>query len=706
MNTPPLLLGATLLFWGWQAGLLWVGAVMAVALESPRLVKARWEVSDEDLSRIWTFCSLLFMVVAVYAFTANEGPSHFGSFFQNPNASTSSRAGAASARTAASLFRWLPMTFFLFVAAQAWSSRREIPLTAISLIMRRRKRREKPGSSEVAHRGINVAYPYFGVCLFAASNHPADNSTFFWGSGLLIGWALFSQRPRRFRTACWVGAFSLAIALGYFGQRGIGRLQNYLSDLNPQWLAFLRRPWIDPVQSRTSLGHIGRLKESRRIVIRLWPVSGEAPTYLREASYSTYESRGSVWVAGKDFYTMFPQTNGTSWLLLPDKTNTAEVQIASYLEGVSRDTDLPMGLLPLPAGVSRLDNLPAYVVRTNSAGAVLAEGPGLVVFDACYGPGASFDSPPNAYQDCDVPPHEWPALDQTISQLPLAGKSTSAKLRVINSYFQSHFTYSTWQRRPRTTGTNQTPVSRFLLDTKSGHCEYFATATVLLLRRLHIPARYAVGYTVHERSGSGYVVRERDAHAWCLVWNADAHVWQDFDTTPASLVNEEAKRASPFQWLADRWSWIKFQYAKFRWGQTRWRQYLLWGLVPVLAMLLYRIIFWRGSRVRRQSGKGLPAVIRHGLDSEFYLVERILAQRAVARRTNEPLTGWLERVSADPALQELWPSVLALLSLHYRYRFDPRGLSDSDRERLRSEANACLQALRRLPFTQKAVRQP
>ena len=65
-------------------------------------------------------------------------------------------------------------------------------------------------------------------------------------------------------------------------------------------------------------------------------------------------------------------------------------------------------------------------------------------------------------------------------------------------------------------------MSRFLLRTRSGHCEYFATATVLLLRQLGIPARYAVGYAVHEATGRKYVVRQRDAHAWCLVWNPNS----------------------------------------------------------------------------------------------------------------------------------------------------------------------------------------
>ena len=98
MKAPPLLLGATLLFWGLQSDFLLVGAVMAVVLESASFVKARWEFSDEDFSRIWTFCGLLFLASAVYTFTANEGPSSFSCFFQDPNPLTQRAAGRASSR--------------------------------------------------------------------------------------------------------------------------------------------------------------------------------------------------------------------------------------------------------------------------------------------------------------------------------------------------------------------------------------------------------------------------------------------------------------------------------------------------------------------------------------------------------------------------------------------------------------------------------
>src|SRR5262249_21143994 len=143
-------------------------------------------------------------------------------------------------------------------------------------------------------------------------------------------------------------------------------------------------------------------------------------------------------------------------------------------------------------------------------------------------------------------------------------------------------------------------------------------ATVLLLRQLGIPARYAVGYAVHERSGSGYVVRLRDAHAWCLVWNEKAKRWQDFDTTPASWVEEEASRASPFQKLSDLWAWLEFQLSSLRWGQSNLRPYLLSVLGLALTLLLYQI-FRRQKRGKQKLRKPEPSPDWPGLDSEFYL---------------------------------------------------------------------------------------
>ncbi|MEQ8822536.1 MAG: DUF3488 and transglutaminase-like domain-containing protein [Sumerlaeia bacterium] len=80
-------------------------------------------------------------------------------------------------------------------------------------------------------------------------------------------------------------------------------------------------------------------------------------------------------------------------------------------------------------------------------------------------------------------------------------------------------------------------LTHFLRVAREGHCEYFATSMVLMLRSLGIPARIVNGYLTDEwnRTGQGYyVVRQEHAHSWVEVRFPDSPVWVTFDPTPAS----------------------------------------------------------------------------------------------------------------------------------------------------------------------------
>ena len=117
----------------------------------------------------------------------------------------------------------------------------------------------------------------------------------------------------------------------------------------------------------------------------------------------------------------------------------------------------------------------------------------------------------------------------------------------------------------------------------------------------------------------------------------------------------------------------------------------------MLALLLYQIIFrhGRGRRPRAKTGDSAAAILWPGLDSEFYLLERKLAERGVPRQPGEPLSDWLGRTLDDPALADLRQPLQALLRRHYRHRFDPRGLSAPEREALARESKTCLETLSR-----------
>jgi hypothetical protein len=72
----------------------------------------------------------------------------------------------------------------------------------------------------------------------------------------------------------------------------------------------------------------------------------------------------------------------------------------------------------------------------------------------------------------------------------------------------------------------------FLFDAQTGFCNYYASAQVLMLRALGIPARMAVGYAEGEFNPetNTYIVRKKDSHAWPEVY-FEGYGWVAFEPT-------------------------------------------------------------------------------------------------------------------------------------------------------------------------------
>jgi transglutaminase-like putative cysteine protease len=81
----------------------------------------------------------------------------------------------------------------------------------------------------------------------------------------------------------------------------------------------------------------------------------------------------------------------------------------------------------------------------------------------------------------------------------------------------------------------QEPLADFLFGKRRGHCEYFSTSMVLLLRSLGIPARPVHGFAggVYNPIGGYRMIRQGDAHAWVEVF-FPGYGWRTFDPTPPS----------------------------------------------------------------------------------------------------------------------------------------------------------------------------
>lgn len=689
-SPPPLLTGAALLFWGWQTNFLLMGALLAVLAEGARVTRAQWDLSEEDFNRLWNLTALFFIAAAVLSFTLNDGPEAVGRLLDEQALAATRAAGETSQRTAASLIQWFPMIFALFLLAHTLSRRGPLPLAVFSLLAR--KARQAGETHPLAERSVNVGWAFFALCLVSASINTNEGPGFYAGTALLLAWALAVKRSRRYRLATWAAVAGLAALAGYFAQSELTSLRRIFENWTPQitWRPTGRRTSPDHVY--TALGQLGRIKDSGRIVMRVEPKEGTpVPGLLRTASYRYY--RSPAWAAGNfrselgervPTGAVQPESGGVNYVLRP----------AAPLARVGITTPLARGadLLPLPPGVARLENLVAYTLKTNILGAAIIDGPGVVVFDAVFHPLGTFDGAPTE-ADFHVSERERGAIDAAAEELNLPSGLTPAQiLRAVHAWFQDNFTYRTWQPGGVGDGEQVTPLQWFLAPTnRAGHCEYFATATTLLLRRLGLPARYAVGWAVAEPAGGDYVVRERHAHAWTLVYYNGQ--WHDFDTTPASWLAEENRRASPFQFVSDAWTWVKFEFLKWRWGQSSLRRYIWWIIGPMLLFLLYRLLRRRPRSRPRYVNPLEEELVRLGLDSEFYQVERRLKQFGFVRQPAETLAEFLERALRDPRLGPLEGPLRGLLRLHYQLRFDPRGLNHAARRELRDGVRAALEQI-------------
>jgi hypothetical protein len=95
-----------------------------------------------------------------------------------------------------------------------------------------------------------------------------------------------------------------------------------------------------------------------------------------------------------------------------------------------------------------------------------------------------------------LPPRHWEA----------AGRLLCDHLAQSGEY-----TYSLVQE----VGPGPDPTVNFLVHTKHGACERFASALALLLRAQGVPARLVKGYSGADHEGEGnYTVRQSHAHAW------------------------------------------------------------------------------------------------------------------------------------------------------------------------------------------------
>ncbi|MGD9305678.1 MAG: transglutaminase-like domain-containing protein, partial [Desulfobacterales bacterium] len=651
MKTPALLLGASLIFWGWQADLWLLALPMALIFESSRLIRLRWDLSNRDFRRITDGCTILFIFLVVYLLF-----SHRTAYF------------------IVALIQYLPVVFFPLLATQAYSTSDRIDIRTLFLLLRRKQKDENAGRTL-----LNFSFPYFAVCIVSASAANIRDSSFYVGLLVLVALVLWRVRSRRFSPVLWFGMLVIAGGGGVVGHIGLHQLQLFLEAKGLEWTSDFRHHDPDPFRTHTAIGDIGSLKPSDRIIFRVTPQDHKAsPMLLREATYNRYLS--PIWVAvSPNFAPVQPDAEDTTWRFYPEPAGGRSITVAASLHK-------GQGVLKLPDGAYRVDNLPVVSMQRNQYGTVKVDGgPGLVAYRVQFDRRVAGQSPPVEY-DLSIPDREKAAVDLIRDRLQLTGKPPREILERVENFFQKNFSYSLVQHGG---GPKKTPLANFLLQNRAGHCEYFATATVLILRSAGIPARYARGYSVHEfsRLENRFIVRDRHAHAWARVY-VDG-TWYNFDTTPGTWISIEDAAAPGWEFVTDLGSWCWFNLTQgFIWArQSNGFAYLGWLIIPAV-LLVARRIFGK-KRVRRPAAKKpLPPVAAPtpaGADSDFYLIENALITSGFVREPAETLRDWIERLPPDRFTTHLINDLKSILNLHYRYRFDPKGIGAAEKAALISD---------------------
>ncbi|MCP4151643.1 MAG: transglutaminase domain-containing protein [bacterium] len=667
MRTPPFLISATLLLWGWQNRWLVPAVVMILIIEGVRFQRTgsgpgwmgeKWEIPPATFRRIADFCLMVMGGMLVYYLVTETE-------FMVLRVTSG-----------------MPFAFFLLYAAQLFSDSDDIDVSTLFL-QKFRKKTNRPKRETRVH----FSYPYFVLCIMgAAGNYNMRKIVFFVFLFLLVSWAMWKIRPKRYHVLTW-GVFMLAaFATGVSIYTGFVYLEFKVNTSINQ--LFSRRSEGADLRV-TAIGKPGVLKESESILFRVTNHTGQpgekeaqrmdTSILLREQTFDIY--RSPAWyVSDARYKDVAPGPGQGEWQVVPRATGGDSITVSTYLTEGSQ-------LLQLPAGASYVQNLPVASFRKNILGSIKVEdGPGILDYRVTFQQGVPFDQPPGK-SDLKIPPRDRKTLLHLVNQLNLNANAPEAAVETVKTFFRDKFTYSLVTMGK---GKSRTALSHFLKESRAGHCEYFATATVLLLRAAGIPARYVSGFSAHEYSSleERIVVREKHAHAWSLVYLEGT--WQTLDTTPG-LPGSEVTGFALGKWFADIYAFVKYKFILWRW-----KLFGNWWPLFLLLLISPYILYLARKYLRKIKRKKPPIVVKEeevGLrifqtgESPFHLLEEKVKPLGLGRYPGETSHMWLQRIeTVIPAMKgRLLPSIIAF---HYRERFSTTGLTPTEQEELKDQIKA------------------
>lgn len=286
---------------------------------------------------------------------------------------------------------------------------------------------------------------------------------------------------------------------------------------------------------RVQLGGIGRIQQNDEVVMRVRLEGNDASGNLkwRGMAHDTFD--GQTWSRSRP-QAREPKGRGDRDIIQVDYATGRESLLLQtvYLEPL----DTPV-LFAAPRAVGVQGNFQLLV--KDLYGGISFQRTGerstyRVLSDTSLPPEASLRRDNGAYpiqfgNYLQIPDGMDPRISELAENVTKGYRTRYDAARATENYLQTQFGYTLELK-----AGGQDPLADFLFNVREGHCEYFATAMVMMLRTQGIAARLATGFQQgdYNETADVFVVRQRHAHAWVEVYFPGEEVWVPFDPTPAA----------------------------------------------------------------------------------------------------------------------------------------------------------------------------
>ncbi|MFP4054624.1 MAG: DUF3488 and DUF4129 domain-containing transglutaminase family protein [Phycisphaerae bacterium] len=361
------------------------------------------------------------------------------------------------------------------------------------------------------------------------------------------------------RRAVAAGVLGGVLGLSYYASVALDRYQREASI----WLGNLTLPNLTNsigFSRKARLSSVMNIQTNDPDKIALRVRSDSTPGYLRAAAYHDYDD--SQWAPieepprlgpAKDLPPYAPGGNGKLFRIRhadPRRTRELDVWPSMDIEsGVFTPQDTLAVRAPVDAltrdlhGIIDAPRIPAGVNYRVVSSAEPLEDP----------------LPPGLEAKCtQVPLGLDPRVHLLAARLTTGQPTTAEKIRAVTAYFHTNYSY----RLGIDIRSDEDPLTYFLLEKPSAHCEYFASGAALLLRLGGVPTRYVTGFVAQEQSpyGDYWIARNKDAHAWVEAYDREQRRWVLVEATPAG---GQPQPSSP------HWASSLYDYSSFVWRQVQ-----------------------------------------------------------------------------------------------------------------------------------------